>query len=186
VVYGQPCRLCLFLSFPFYFLLDCRRSLMSVVVRIGPMEPKEVPITAPLRWWRWLWGLRSPIVVMPSFVSSVAFSWVGVGVCRHVVDLPVRLLWWMVLPTFQCITLTLLLLFLGCNGSVQPSATAFVRLAVFLHHFEQLLEGLWFDSVEHPGSCLPSGPQDDINGAAFGHSRYPRCQLDYSIHILLQ
>jgi hypothetical protein len=109
---------------------------VSVVVRIGPVDPAEVPVTAPLRWWRFLWGLRSPIVLMPSFVSYVAFALVGVIVCRHIVDLSVRLLRWVVLPSFRCIPLTLLLLFLGCVGSVQPSAAAFVRFAVFLHHFE--------------------------------------------------
>jgi hypothetical protein len=86
---------------------------------------------------------------MPSFVSSIAFALVGVDGCGEVVDLPERLLLWVVLPSFLCIPLTLLLLLLGCIGSVQPSVAAFVRFAVFLHHYENLLEGLWFYSVEH-------------------------------------
>jgi hypothetical protein len=109
---------------------------VSVVVRTDPMEPTEVPVTAPLRWWGWLRGLRSPIVRMPSFVSLVAFALVGVSGCRHVVDLPVRLLRWVVLPTFLCIPLALLLLLLSCIDSVQPSTTAFVKFALFLLHFE--------------------------------------------------
>jgi hypothetical protein len=50
---------------------------MSVVVCIDPMELTEIPITAPLRWWGWLRGLRSPTVLVPSFVSTVAFALVG-------------------------------------------------------------------------------------------------------------
>jgi hypothetical protein len=42
-----------------------------------------------------------------------------------------------------------LLLFLGRVGWVQPLVSAFVRFSVFLYYFEQLLEGLRFDSVEH-------------------------------------
>jgi hypothetical protein len=83
-----------------------------------------------------MWGLRPPIILISSLVSSIAFALVEVVVCRHVVDLPVRLLQWVVLPSFRCIPLTRLLLLLGCIGSVQPSATAFVRFAVLLHHFE--------------------------------------------------
>jgi hypothetical protein len=89
VVYGKPCRLGLLLGLPFYFLFDRRRALVSVVVRIDPMEPTKVPVTAPLRWWGWLRGLLSPTILMLSFVSFVAFALVWVGGCRHVVDLPV-------------------------------------------------------------------------------------------------
>jgi hypothetical protein len=79
----------------------------------------------------------------------------------------------MILPSLRCIPLTLLLLILGCIGSVQPSAAAFVRLAVFLHHFEQLLEELWFDSIKHIlAVAYPQTPYDGINGTAFGHPRH--------------
>jgi hypothetical protein len=62
---------------------------MHVVVCIDAMEPTEIPVAAPLRWWRWLWGLRSPTVLVPSFVPTAASVLVLIGGCRHIVDMPV-------------------------------------------------------------------------------------------------
>jgi hypothetical protein len=60
---------------------------MRVVVCIDPMELTEIPFTAPLRWWRCLRGLRSPTVLVPSFVSTAASVLVLIGGCGHIVDL---------------------------------------------------------------------------------------------------
>jgi hypothetical protein len=62
---------------------------MRVVVCIDPMEPTEIPFAAPLRWWRWLRGLRSPTVLVPSFVSTAASVLVLIGGCGNIVDLTV-------------------------------------------------------------------------------------------------
>jgi hypothetical protein len=62
---------------------------MRVVVCIDPMEPTEILFAAPLRLWRWLWGLWSPAVLVPSFVSNVASVLVLTGGCGHIVDLVV-------------------------------------------------------------------------------------------------
>jgi hypothetical protein len=102
-------------------------------------------------------------------------------------DLTVCLLRRVILPSPWLVPLTLLLLLLGCVSSVQPSATTFIGLAVFLHYLKQLLQGLRFDSVKHVlAVSYPQTPDNGINGAAFGHPRRTRCQLHHSVHILLQ
>jgi hypothetical protein len=65
--------------------------------------------------------------------------------------------------------------------------TALIGLAIFLHYFKQLLQGLRFDSVKHVLAISYSQtPCDSINGVAFGHPRRMRCQLHHSVHVLLQ
>jgi hypothetical protein len=62
---------------------------MRVVVSIDPMEPTEKPFAAPLWWWRRLQGLRSPTILVPSFVSTAASDLVLIGGCGYIVDLTV-------------------------------------------------------------------------------------------------
>jgi hypothetical protein len=110
-----------------------------------------------------------------------------VGGLGYIVDLTVCLLQRVILPSPWLVPLTLLLLLLGCVSSVQPSVTAFIGLAIFLHYLKQLLQGLRFDSVKHVlAVSYPQTPDNGINGAAFGHPRRTRCQLHHSVHILLQ
>jgi hypothetical protein len=62
---------------------------MRVVVSIDPIEPTEKPFATPLGWWRRLRGLRSPTILVPSFVSTAASALVLIGGCRYIVDLMV-------------------------------------------------------------------------------------------------
>jgi hypothetical protein len=89
MIYGQPGCLRLFLSFLVHLLLDRRRAVMRVVVSIDPMEPTEKPFAAPLRWWRRLRWLRSPTILVPSFVPTAVSALVLIGGCRYIVDLTV-------------------------------------------------------------------------------------------------
>jgi hypothetical protein len=145
---------------------------MSVVVSVDPMEPTEKLFAAPLGWWMWLLWLRSSTILVPSFVPTAIPILVLIGVRGYIVDLMVCLLRWVILPFPWWVPLTLLLLLLGCVSSVQPSGTAFIGLAVFLHYLKQLLQGLRFDSVKHVlAVSYPQTPDDGINGAPFGHPR---------------
>jgi hypothetical protein len=160
---------------------------MSVVVSVDPMDPTEKLFAAPLGWWMWLLWLRSSTILVPSFVPTAVPILVLIGGHRYIVDLTVCLLRRVILPSPWWVPLTLLLLLLGCVSSIQPSATSFIELAVFLHYLKQLLQGLRFDSVKHVlAVSYPQTPDDGINGAAFGHPRRTRCQLHHSVHILLQ
>jgi hypothetical protein len=60
---------------------------MRVVVCIDPMESTEILFAAPLRWWRRLWGLRSPTILVPSFVSTTASALVLIRGCGYIVGL---------------------------------------------------------------------------------------------------
>jgi hypothetical protein len=84
-----------------------------------------------------------PAILVPSFVPTAIPILVLVGGGRrYIVDLTVCLLRRVILPPLWLVPLTLLLLLLGCVSSVQPSATAFIGLAVFLHYLKQFLLGL--------------------------------------------
>jgi hypothetical protein len=81
----------------------------------------------------------------------------------------------------------MLLLLLGRVGSVQPSAAAFIGLAVFLHYLKQFLQGLRLDPVKHILAISnPQTSNNGVNSAAFGHPGRTRCQLHHPVHILLQ
>jgi hypothetical protein len=187
VVHSQACCLCLLLSFPLQLLLDRRRSLMGVVVSVDPMEPTEEPFAAPLVWWMWLLWLRPSAILVPSFVLVVVPILVLVRGRGYIDDLTGSLLRRVILPPLRLVPPTLLLLLLGCVSSVQPSATTFIGLAVFLHYLKQFLQGLRLDSVKHILAVSdPQTPDNGVNSAAFGHPRRTRCQLHHSVHILLQ
>jgi hypothetical protein len=62
---------------------------MRVVVSIDPMEPTERRFVAPLGWWRQLRWLRSPTILVSSFVSTAVSVLVLVGGCGYIVDLTV-------------------------------------------------------------------------------------------------
>jgi hypothetical protein len=87
----------------------------------------------------WLLWLRPSAVFVPSFVPTVILILVLVGGHEYIVDLTGCLLRRMSLPPLRLVPLTLLLLLLSCVGFVQPLATAFIGLAVFLHYLKQFL-----------------------------------------------
>jgi hypothetical protein len=187
MVHSQARCLRLLVSFPLQLLLDRQRALMGVVVSIDPMEPAEEPFTAPLVWWMWLLWLRPSAILVPSFVPAAVPILVLVEGRGYIVDLMGCLLRQVILPPLRLVPLTLLLLLLGCVSSVQPSATAFIGLSVFLHYLKQFLQGLRLDSVKHILAVSdPQTPDNGVNSAAFGHPRRTRCQLHHSVHILLQ
>jgi hypothetical protein len=160
---------------------------MGVVVRVDPMEPTKKPFAAPLLWWMWLLWLRPSAILVPSFVPIAVPILVLVGGSGYIVDLTVCLLRRVIFPPLRLVPLTLLLLLLGCVGSVQPSATNFIELAVFLHYLKQFLPGLRLDSVKHILAVSdPQTPDNGVNSAAFGHPGRTCCQLHHSVHILLQ
>jgi hypothetical protein len=108
---------------------------VRVVLGIDPVEPAEKTLTAgPLRLAMLLW-LRPPVMLVSALVPA-ALVLVLIGGRRHVVDLTVRLLRRLVMPPLRLVPLPLLLLLLCCVRSVDPSAAALVRLAVFLHDFK--------------------------------------------------
>jgi hypothetical protein len=106
---------------------------MGVVVSVGPMEPTEKSFAPPL-WRMWLLWLRSSVVFVPSFVPTAVPIMVVVSGRGYIVDLTGCLLRRISLPPLRLVPLTLLLL--GCVGSVQPSASAFIGLAVLLHYLK--------------------------------------------------
>jgi hypothetical protein len=95
----------------------------------------------------WLLWLRPSAIFVPSFVPTVVPILVLIGGRRYIVDLMVFLLRRMILPPLWLVPPTLLLLLHGCVSSVQPSAMAFIGLAVFLYYLKQFLQGLRLDSV---------------------------------------
>jgi hypothetical protein len=108
---------------------------VRVVLGINSMEPAEKPLTAgPLRLGVLL-RLRPPVMLVSAFVPTAPML-VLVGGRGHVVDLTVCLLRRLVLPPLRLVPLPLLLLLLCRVCPVEPSAAAFVGLAVFLHNFE--------------------------------------------------
>jgi hypothetical protein len=135
----------------------------------------------------WLLQLRPSAIFVPSFVPTTVPILVLIGGRRYIIDLTVCLLRRVILPPLWLVPLTLLLLLLSCVGSVQPSVTSFIRLAVFLHYLKQFLQGLRLDSVKHILTVSdPQTPNNSVNSAAFGHPRRSRCQLHHPVHILLQ
>jgi hypothetical protein len=160
---------------------------MCVMVGVDPMEPTEKPLTAaPLRRVLLL-RLRPFAIFVSAFVPTTIPILALVRGCRYVVDLTVCLLRRVILPPLRLVPLPLLLLLLRCIGSVQPSAAAFIGLAIFLHYFKQFLQRLWLDSVKHILAVSnPQAPDDGVDDAAFGHPGRTRCQLHHPMHVLLQ
>jgi hypothetical protein len=102
---------------------------------INSMEPAEKPLTTGPLWLGVLLWLRPPVMLVSAFVPAAPVL-VLVGGRRHVVDLTVRLLRRLVLPPLRLVPLPLLFLLLCCICPVEPSAAAFVGLAIFLNDFE--------------------------------------------------
>jgi hypothetical protein len=135
MVHGHACCLRLLLRLPLQFHLDRRGALVRVVLGIDSMEPAEKPLTAgSLRRIVVLW-LRTPVILVSALVPAASVL-VLVGGRRHVVDLTVCLLWWLILPPLRLVPLPLLLLLLRCICPVEPPAAAFVGLVLFLHNFK--------------------------------------------------
>jgi hypothetical protein len=111
---------------------------MGVVVSVDPMEPTEKPFAAPPLWRVLLLWLRPFAIFVSTFVPTAIpiLVLVGGGGRRYIVDLTVCLLRRVILQPLRLVPLPLLLLLLRCVGSVQPSATAFIGLAVFLHYLK--------------------------------------------------
>jgi hypothetical protein len=160
---------------------------MCVMVGIDSVEPTEKRLTAaPLRRVLLL-RLRPSAIFVSAFVPTTVPILVLVRGCIYVVDLTVCLLRRVILPPLRLVPLPLLLLLLHCVGSVQPSAAAFIRLAVFLHYFKELLQRLRLDSIKHILAISnPQPPNNGVNDAAFGHPGRTRCQLHHPVHVLLQ
>jgi hypothetical protein len=122
---------------------------MGVVLGVDPMEPTEKPFAAaPLRRVLML-RLRPSAIFVSTFVPTAFSVLVLVRGRRYIIDLTVFLLRRVILPPLRLVPLPLLLLLLRCIGYVQPSATTFIGLAVFLHYLKQLWQGPRLDSVEH-------------------------------------
>jgi hypothetical protein len=160
---------------------------MGVVLGVDPMEPTEKPFAAaPLRRVLLL-RLRPSAIFVSTFVPTTIPILVLVRGCRYIVDLTVSLLRRVILPPLWLVPLPLLLLLLRCVGSVKPSATAFIGLAVFLHYLKQFLQRLRLDSVKHILAVSDSQSSNDgVDSAAFGHPGRTSCQLHHPVHILLQ
>jgi hypothetical protein len=158
---------------------------MGVMLGVDPMEPTEKPLAAaPLRRVLLL-RLRPSAIFVSTFMSAAVPILVLVGGRRYIVDLAVCLLRRVILPPLWLVPLPLLLLLLRYIGSVQPSAAAFIGLAIFLHYFKEFLQRLRLDSVKH--ILAVSNPQaPNYDDAAFGHPGRTRCQLHHPVHILLQ
>jgi hypothetical protein len=154
---------------------------------VDPVEPTEKPLaTAPLGRVLLL-RLRPSGIFVSTFVSIAVLILVLVRWRRYIVDLTVCLVRRVVLPPLRLVPLPLLLLLLRCIGSVQPSAAAFIGLAILLHYFKQFLQRLRLDSVKHILAVSnPQAPNDGVDDAAFGHPGRTRCQLHHPVHILLQ
>jgi hypothetical protein len=159
---------------------------MCVMVGVDPMEPTEKPLTAaPLRRVLLL-RLRPSAIFVSAFVPATVPILVLVRGCRNVVDLTVCLLRRVILPRLRLVPLPLLLLLLRCIGSVQPSAAAFIGLAIFLHYFKEFLQRLRLDSIKHIMAVSnPQAPNNGVDDAAFGHPGRTRCQLHHPVHVLL-
>jgi hypothetical protein len=97
--------------------------------------------------------LRSSNILVPSFVPTAVPILVLIGGRGYIVDLTVCLLRRVILPLPWWVPLTLLLLLLGCVSSVQPSVTAFIGLAVFLHHRRLVHDVI---TLRHPPIPAPS------------------------------
>jgi hypothetical protein len=81
----------------------------------------------------------------------------------------------------------LLLFLLRRIGPVKLSAAAFIRLAIFLHDLKEFLQRFRLDSVKHILAVSnPQAPNDGIDDVAFRHPGRARCQLDNTMHVLLQ
>jgi hypothetical protein len=160
---------------------------MGVVVSVDPMEPTEKPFAAAPLWRVLLLWLRPSAIFVSTFVPTAIPILVLVRERRYNVDLTVCLLRRVILPPLRLVPLPLLLLLLCCVGSVQPSATAFIELAVFMHYLKQFLQRLRLDIVKHILAVSDSqAPNDGIDSAAFGHPGRTRYQLHHPVHILLQ
>jgi hypothetical protein len=109
---------------------------MCVVLGINSMEPVEKTLTAGSLRRIVVLRLRTPVILVSALVPAAASVLVLVGGRRHVVDLMVCLLWWLILPPLRLVPLPLLFLLLRCICPVKPPAAAFVGLAVFLHNFK--------------------------------------------------
>jgi hypothetical protein len=107
---------------------------------IDPMEPTEKPLTAASLRRVLLLRLRPSAILVSALVPTTAPVLVLVRGCRYVVDLTVCLLRRVILPPLRLVPLPLLLLFLRRIGSVKPSVAAFIRFAIFLHDFKELLQ----------------------------------------------
>jgi fermentation-respiration switch protein FrsA (DUF1100 family) len=108
---------------------------VRVVLGINSMEPAEETFaTGPLRRIVLL-RLRPPVMLVSALVPAAPVL-VLVGGRGHVVDLTVRLLRRLILPPLRLVPLPLLFLLLCCVCPIEPSAAAFVGLAVFLHNFK--------------------------------------------------
>jgi hypothetical protein len=91
---------------------------MGVMLGVDPMEPTEKPLAAsPLRRVLLL-RLRPSAIFVSTFVPTAILVLVVVRGRRHIVDLTVCLLRWVVLPPLRLVPLPLLLLLLRCIGSV--------------------------------------------------------------------
>jgi hypothetical protein len=136
MVNSHACCLRLLLRLPLQFHLDRRGALVRVVLGINSMEPAEKPLTAgSLRRIVQL-RLRPPVILVSALMPAAASVLVLVGGRRHVVDLTVCLLRWLILLPLRLVPLPLLLLLLRCICPVEPPAAAFVGLAVFFHDFK--------------------------------------------------
>jgi hypothetical protein len=112
---------------------------MGVMLGVDPVDPTEKPLAAaPLRRVLLL-RLRPSAIFVSTFVSAAVSILILVRGRRYIVDLMVCLLWRVILPRLRLVPLPLLLLLLRCICSVQPSAAAFIGLAIFLHYFKQFL-----------------------------------------------
>jgi hypothetical protein len=160
---------------------------MGVMLGVHPMEPTEKPfVAAPLRRVLLL-RLWPSAIFVSTFVPTAVPILVLVRGRRYIVDLTLSLLRQVILPPLRLVPLPLLLLLLRCVRSIEPSATAFIGLAVFLHYLKQFLQRLRLDSVKHILAVSDShAPNDGVDSAAFGHSGRTRCQLHHPMHILLQ
>jgi hypothetical protein len=160
---------------------------MDVVLGVDPVEPTEKPFAAaPLRRVLLL-RLWPSAIFVSAFVPTAVPILVLVRRHRYIVDLTVCLLRRVILPPLRLVPLLLLLLLRRCIGSVQPSATAFIGLAIFLHYLKQFLQRLQLDSVKHILAVSDSqAPNDGVDSAAFRHPGRTHCQLHHPVHILLQ
>jgi hypothetical protein len=143
---------------------------MGVMLGADPMEPTEKPLAAAPLGRVLLLRLRPSAIFVSTFVPTAVPILVLVRGRRYIVDLTVCLLWRLILPPLLLVPLPLLLLFLRCIGSVQPSATTFIGLAIFLHYLKQFLQRLRLDSVKHILAVSdPQAPNDSGDGADFEH-----------------
>jgi hypothetical protein len=159
---------------------------MGVMLGVDPMEPTEKPLAIAPLGRVLLLRLWPSAIFVSTFVPTAVPILVLVRGRRYIVDLTVCLLRRLILP-LRLVPLPLFLLLLRCIGFVQPSAMAYIGLAIFLHYLKQFLQRLRLDSVKHILAVSdPQAPNDGVDGAAFGHPRRTRCQLHHPVDILLQ